>query len=85
MIKLIQTNTEQAVQVLTEKLEKLSLKSLAGENVFTACSLIRGVLKYLEIVGKVPMTLTPQSCGSFKQAPWTSSIAHFLPWSKAAS
>jgi hypothetical protein len=54
MIKLIQTDTEQAVRVLTEKLEKLSLKSLAGENVFTACSLIRGVLERLEIVGKVP-------------------------------
>jgi hypothetical protein len=54
MIKLIQTDTEQAVRVLTEKLEKLSLKSLAGENVFTACSLIRGVIERLEIVGKVP-------------------------------
>jgi hypothetical protein len=54
MIKLIQTDTEQAVRVLTEKLEKLSLKTLAGENVFTACSLIRGVIERLEIVGKVP-------------------------------
>jgi hypothetical protein len=54
MIKLIQTDTEQAVRVLTEKLERLSLKTLAGENVFTACSLIRGVIKRLEIVGKVP-------------------------------
>jgi hypothetical protein len=54
MIKLIQTDTEQAVRVITEKLEKLSLKSLAGENVFTACSLIRGVIERLEIVGKVP-------------------------------
>jgi hypothetical protein len=40
MIKLIQTDMEQVVQFLTEKLEKLSLKSLAGENVFTACRLI---------------------------------------------
>ncbi len=54
MVKLIQTDTEQAARVLTEKLEKLSLKSLAGENVFTACSLIRGVLERLEIVGKIP-------------------------------
>jgi uncharacterized membrane protein YgcG len=54
MIKLIQTDTEQAVRVLTDKLEKLSLKTLTGENVYTACSLIRGVVERLEIVNKVP-------------------------------
>ena len=54
MIKLIQTNTEQAVRVLTEKLEKLSLRTLTGENVYTACSLIRGVVERLDVVNKIP-------------------------------
>jgi hypothetical protein len=54
MIQLIQTDAEQAVRTLTEKLEKLSLKSLAGENIFTACSLIRGVMDRLKTVNKVP-------------------------------
>jgi hypothetical protein len=36
VIKLIQTNMEQAVRVLTENLEKLSLLTRTGENVHTA-------------------------------------------------
>jgi hypothetical protein len=37
-------DSEQVVRTLMEKLERLSLKTLAGENIFTACSLIRGVM-----------------------------------------
>jgi hypothetical protein len=54
MIQLVQTDPEQAVRALTEKLESLSLKSLAGKNIFTACSLIRAVMDRLKTVNKVP-------------------------------
>jgi hypothetical protein len=54
MIQLIQTDAEQAVRTLIDKLEHLSLKTLSGENIFTACSLIRGVLDRLKAVKQVP-------------------------------
>jgi hypothetical protein len=54
MIQLIQTDAEQAVRTLIDKLEHLSLKTLSGENIFTACSLIRGVLARLKSVNQVP-------------------------------
>ncbi len=40
MIQLIQTDTEQAVCVLTDKLERLTVKKLTAENIFTAVILI---------------------------------------------
>jgi hypothetical protein len=42
--QLIETDAGQAVIILTEKLEKFLLKTLSGENIFTACSLIQGVI-----------------------------------------
>ena len=54
MIKLIQSDVERAARGLIVRLEKMTLKSLSGENVFTACSLIRGVYDKLESIGKTP-------------------------------
>jgi hypothetical protein len=39
---------------LIERLESFSLKTLSGENIFVACSLIKGVLNKLESIGRVP-------------------------------
>jgi hypothetical protein len=84
MIKLIQTDTEQAVRVLTKKLKKLSLKTLAGENVFTACSLIQGVIKRLEIVGKIPHDVNTTVMRILQTSFVDSSIVRSPPYSRAA-
>jgi hypothetical protein len=55
VIKVIQTNMlEQAARVLTKKLEKPSLRTLTGGNIYTGCSLIRGVVKHMDVVNKIP-------------------------------
>jgi hypothetical protein len=78
MIQLIQTDAEQAVRTLIDKLEHLSLKTLSGENIFTACSLIRGVLACLHQSTRFLMTWKRRFSTSYKQALLRTSI----PFSK---
>jgi hypothetical protein len=40
--------------LLTNKLEQLPIKELAGENIYVACSLIRGLADHLKMVKKLP-------------------------------
>lgn len=54
MIRLIQSDVERAARGLIVRLEKMTLRSLSGENIFVACSLIRGVYDKLLSIGKVP-------------------------------
>ena len=54
MIHLIQSDVERAARGLIVRLEKMTLRSLSGENIFVACSLIRGVYDKLLSIGKVP-------------------------------
>jgi hypothetical protein len=54
MIQLIQTDVERAARGLIDRLEAFKLKSLSGENIFVACSLIKGVVNKLQSIGRVP-------------------------------
>jgi hypothetical protein len=54
MIQLIQTDVERAARGLIDRLESFKLKSLSGENIFVACSLIKGVVNKLQSIGRVP-------------------------------
>jgi hypothetical protein len=54
MIKLIQMDLERVARGLIDQLETFTLKSLSGENIFVACSLIKGVLSKLKSIGRVP-------------------------------
>ncbi len=54
MVRLIQTDVEHAARGLLLRLEKMTLRSLSGENIFTACSLIQGVLDRLRSIRKCP-------------------------------
>jgi hypothetical protein len=59
LIQLIQTNVKQAVRVLTEKLEKFSLTTLLGEDIFTASSLIHGVMDRVRTMNKTIQNCDP--------------------------
>jgi ribosomal protein L15 len=54
MMNLVTTTTDNAIRALTKRVMNLDLKTLPGENVTKATSLIRATLQRLETCGKTP-------------------------------